>query len=308
MSNDFLGPMGWIPPQGRTAAMDAAHADAVATFFQFHVQGKTDESAEKVDLTDIWADPRVAQALGFAFPGVHQYTGSCVGAAGGNCFFTLAAIEVIRLGDPEEIIVPFWLLPYGRSRHRAGMRGRGEGSLGSTFAEAARDDGILPTNLSDLPAFKVDDGLSWYKEAELSWSDGGARQTLDRLAESRKYLVKSTADCRSADDVEQAVRNGYPVTTASVLIPSPRVEDDGEAYGRVSRQGGHQTCYLGVWRHPRKGKRFFKYVNQWGLRWGKQGACWVPEEDVEAAIRDGRETYAFSQFNGFPSQKLDWLI
>lgn len=296
---------GWISPADRTPDMEAAHGNIVGGMPRFAISGTTDESEDKVDLTEIWMHPEVVAALGYAFPGIHQYTGSCVGAGGGATMFTLAALEVLRLHDPEQIIVPFWLLPYGRSRYYAGMRGRGEGSMGSTFAKAAKTDGVIPATLDGLPKFENSDGLSWYKSAEYAWSDGGS---IDQkwLDQSRKHLVKQVSQMQSADDVEQAIRNLYPCTNASSLIPNPRMEG-GEAFGRVARAGGHQTSFLGVWRHPTKG-RHFKYVNQWGLGWGKDGACWIPESDVNAIVRDGEETYAFSQFDGFPSQKISWLI
>lgn len=306
MSDPIVPLFGWIHPAERTERQWQNHYGALGEMPRFRIAGATDEEPEKVDLTELWSHPSVMSALGFAFPGIHQYTGSCVGAGGGNAIFTLLAVEVIRLRDPAQIVVPFWLLPYGRSRYYMGDRGRGEGSLGSTFAKAAKEDGVVDAAAPTLPRFKLDDGLSWFKDAEYSWSDGDAPQTMSLLPESRKHVVRQTAPCQTADDVEQAIRNYYPVTNASSLIPSPRVEDDGEAYGRVSRGGGHQTTFLGVWRHPKKGGRWFKYQNQWGLGWGKAGACWIPEADVEAIIRNGEETYAFSQFTDFPAQTLDW--
>lgn len=142
----------------------------------------------------------------------------------------------------------------------------------------------------------------------MSWSDGDASQTMNLLPESRKRLIQSYADIKNGDDLEQAIRNYYTVTTASSLIPNPRVEADGEAYGRVARSGGHQTTFLGVWKHPTKGGRWFKYVNQWGLGWGKRGMCWLPESDILSMIRDGGETYVFSQWNGFPAQTFKWSV
>ena len=128
---------------------------------------------QKLLLTDFWKHPTVTTTVGYPYPGILQNTGSCVGAGGGNCIFTLAAIEVARNGDAEEALVPFWLLTYGRSRYDAGMRGRGEGSLGSTFAQASREDGIIPATLAGLPKFtNAEDALSWGADAEMTWSDG----------------------------------------------------------------------------------------------------------------------------------------
>ena len=294
---------GWIPPIKRTFEQHEAHGQAQSEMPTLYLGGVGLQD-EQVDLTKIWSHQSVINALGFAFPGVHQYTGSCVGAGGGNMLMTLIIIEILMKGDLEEIKVPFWLLPYGRSRFYAGMKSPGEGSLGSTFAKSAKEDGVIEATLSNLPRFENKDGLSWYENAERSWSDGDAKQTMDLLSESRKHPCQTVAQIRNTDELEAGIRNLYPATNASSLIPNMRVESDGEAYGRVARSGGHQTTFLGVWRHPVKGKRFFKYVNQWGLNWGKNGMGWIPDEDTQAIINDGEETYLFSSLQGFPAQTL----
>lgn len=302
---------GWVPHENRTREGVRLHEDAVAKMPSFGVSyvAPYADDRVKVDLTDIWSHSKVVQVLGAPFPGVHQQTGSCVGAGGGNCLFTLAALEAIIHNEIEAIEVPFWLLTYARSRSRGGMRGRGEGSFGSTFAEAAKEDGFVECDCADVPlSNRHPDGWNWGKQNELDWSDGNAEHVTRLLSASRKHLVKSVAPCKSAGDVEQAIRNNYPVTTASSLIPNFVVESDGEAYGQVSRSGGHQTCFLGVWNHPVKGKKYFKYVNQWSRRWAKNGAVWIPEDNVDRMIQDGRETYAFSQFAGFPAQTVDWYV
>lgn len=300
------GNFGWIPPEERTEQMHAGHHGAVGMMPRFFIAGKTNEDAEKVDLTELWKHQTVTQELGYAYPGTRQEKGSCVGVGGGNVIFTLSVVEVVRLGDPEQILVPFWMLPYARSRFYAGMRSPGDGSMGSTFARAAREDGVVPANRSGLPPFENNNGLCWGGAAEIAWSDGDSQRILDLLTDGRKHLIGTTADISTTDDLEQAIRNLYPCTNASSLIPNPRVEADGEAYGRVARGGGHQTAFLGVWNHPSKGGRWFKYQNQWGLNWGKAGACWIPDADAQAIINNGRETYAFSQFSGFPAQSIDW--
>lgn len=303
---DGVWNFGWIPPALRTPTQRVAHEFAWGELAKLEFTGTTNEEPAKVDLTEIWAHPDVKAALGFEFPGVHQYTGSCVGAGLGNMGFTLAAIEVVRLKEPELIHIPFWLLPYGRSRYYAGDRRPGEGSMGSTGAKAVKEDGWVDAAHSGLPPYKLDDGLSWYADAEYSWSDGDAQQTMNLLPESRLHLVKTVAPVTNTDELEQGIRNYFPATNATDLIPNTHVEADGEAYGRVSHQGGHQTTFQGVWRHPTKGKRFFLYVNQWGLDWGKRGKCWIPDEDALAIIRDGEETYLFSQFQGFPAATFTW--
>lgn len=297
--------MGWIEPLLRTPEQERCHDQAMFAMPKLSLPAKAGNEEAKVDLTELWETLEVIEALGWKFPGVYQQTGSCVGAGLGNAAFTLCCVEVLRLADPEKIIVPFWLLPYGRSRLYGGMRTPGEGSFGSTAARAAKEDGFLDARQAGLPMFTNEEGLVWSENTERSWSDGDAQQTLDLLPESRKHLVGTVSQVRNTDELEQGIRNLYPATNASSLIPNVTIGDDGEAYGKVARSGGHQTTFLGVWKHPSKG-RLFKYVNQWSTRWGKKGACWIPDSDAQAIINDGQETFLFSQYQGYPVQSLDW--
>lgn len=301
---------GWIPPEQRSVEQQQSHEYCHSEMPKFSLSGNTGDldTREKVDLTELWSHPSVAAALGSPFPGIRQVTGSCVGAGGENCRFTMAAIEVVLRGDLEHLSLSFWPFTYARSRYRGRLFGKGEGSFGSTYAEAAKLDGYIPFALSPIRPQMSPEGWAFREQEEIEWSDGGAQKVINLLTSGRKHLVGSTAPMNSADEVEQAIRSGYPCTDASSLIPNPVIAADGEAYGRVARAGGHQTSIQGVWNHPSKGGRWFKYVNQWSTRWGKLGCCWIPESDMEAIIRDGRETYAFSQFNGFPIQKLDWFV
>src|SRR5437870_12885287 len=163
---------GWRSPEVRTPREMACHAAALASMPAFRIDGAGNDD-KKVCLWDCWRHPTVvAETGGKVFPGFHQLTGSCVGNGGGNTVFSLAAVEVVRLGDPEQALIPFWPLPYGRSRALAGMHGRGEGSMGSSFAQAMRDDGIVEASLNGLPAFKDDDGIYYTAGIEMTWSDG----------------------------------------------------------------------------------------------------------------------------------------
>jgi hypothetical protein len=312
MSQNF----GWIPPEDRTPEQTLAHETIMASMPPLSFGGGAFNEDEKVDLTELWDHAQVVAALGFAFPGVYQQVGSCVGAAGGNMAFTVCCVDALRLNEPEKLIVPFWLLPYARSRFYGNMPNPGDGSFGSTFAKAAKEDGFLDARMEGLPKFENNEGLIWLPKprdprrvdpqcAEMVFSDGDAQNITALLPESRKHLIQTVTQINTTDELEAGIRRLYPATNASSLIPNPTIEADGEAYGRVARSGGHQTTFLGVWRHPTKGL-LFKYVNQWSTRWGKKGACWIPASDAQAIINNGRETYLFSQYNGYPAQLLDW--
>jgi hypothetical protein len=299
---------GWIPFLDRTADQNIAHANIVDDMPKFRVFGSAELKPSKLLLTDFWTAPQVVSALGYPYERIHQLTGSCVGAGGGNTAFTLSAIEVVRLNDPEQIIVPFWLLPYGISRKLAGMRGRGEGSLGSTFAKAVQQYGFIDARLPGLPAFTNADGLTWASKDEYAWSDGNAISST-WLEQAAKRTVKTVSPCTSADNVRDAILNYYPVTCAcDNFVGSARVQGD-ILTGSFDRSGGHQTSILGWWEHPSLGEMFL-YQNQWPASVypkdpGGGPACsvWISKKSMDWACKTG-EVYAFSQYDGYPAQTI----
>ena len=308
---------GWIPPSLRTDAQQAAHHRAVAEMPRFAVKGKSNSDATEALLYKLWSHRQVVEANGYAFPGNRQGTGSCVGVSGGNVIMTLASVEAITLGQPEQALIPFWPLPYGRSRYYLGDRSPGEGSTGSTFAKAAREDGIVEARRSGLPTWTTDDMLYWGERAELSWSDGDASQTINLLPESRRHLVRTTAQCADSNDVWEANTNGFPCICASMYA-----HDGGAAQGNppvlLARRRGswsHQMSYQGCMQHPDFG-RIFYLMNQWGVNahgrdpfGGPPGGVWVTATDVDWVCRD--EVFAFSQFDGFPApapDRIPWIF
>lgn len=239
----------------------------------------------------------------------------CVGNGGGQATWYLSAAEVVRLRDPEQVILPFYLLPYGRSRFHAGMRGRGDGSFGSAFAKAIRTEGILPATTEGLPKWTDQGGITWGSSVEYEWSDGAAIPS-KWMEMSKKHLVKTTAQLRSADDAREALRNYYPCTIASDWGGQMRPTQQGEPAVLLNRRTTtwmHQMSLQGWWDHPTLGEIFY-ILNSWGVDAHGQppddappGGFWVKKSEMESIIRQG-DSFAFSQFDGFPAQDLSWYI
>lgn len=305
---------GWLPPENRSQTQEASDAAARSMMPRFAIGGtsRLADNPKQALLYESWKHPLVVAANGRPFTGIKQVTGSCVGAGGGTAWMTLACQDAVRRGDPETPLIPFWLLPYGRSRFYLGDRSPGEGSTGSTFAKAAREDGTLPANTPGLPQPQESDGmLTWGSSVEMSWSDGDAQQTMNLLSTSRKHLVKTTAQCRDANDVREAIVNGFPCTAASMYA-----HDGGTVKGTpavlVGRRRGswsHQMSITAWMEHPTEGELFY-LMNQWGASshgrdpfGAPAGGVWITASDVTWICRD--EVYAFSQFDGFPAPAWD---
>lgn len=304
---------GWVAPHERTDAQQEAHEQHVAQMQPFQVVGAGNRAEEeKTNLTSLWSHPMVTQALGYAYPGIHQLTGSCVGAGGGNVAATMNYVETCKNGEPDKVIRPFFPYTYGCSRKRMGEDGPGEGSLGSAWAEAAKQDGVIDDlSHSELPKPQNSDGLVWGERVEMSWSAGGRAPCTEWIEQGRKHLVRTVSELKNAQQVWEAISNGYPVTEASMYGFDAKIED-GVLIGRRGPRWGHQMSFHAVWKHPKFG-RLFWCQNQWGLN--AHGRCptgmpgggvWILEKDVEWICQSDGEVYAFSQYDGYPG--LDWEI
>lgn len=310
-------PLGWITPVDRTSKQIDANDDSLARMpHTFRIAGTAPDPGPFVNLMELWKAPQVTQVFGYIYPGTHQLTGSCVGAGGGNVLFTLCAIEVIRLNDPEQIILPFWLYPYGKSRELLGDKSEGEGSLGSTFAEACKRFGVFSNSESGLPQPQNTDGLVWGESIEMKWSNGAAVAS-NWVTLGKTHLVKTTTPLKSSAEARDAIRNGYPVTFACNNYMTPGAESvkgtgaDACCVGALSSSGGHQTSLQAAWDHPTLGLLFWNQ-NQWGNatykvdpKTGRRDGCWMTAKDFDNAVRGlDCESFAFSQYDGYPAQTI----
>lgn len=302
---------GWVGPSQREPAQQRIAELIQSTIPDFELLGPQ----AAVDKMVLWEFSKKVNG-GNHFETFFQQTGSCVGNGGGQATWYLSAMEAVRLGKNIDSKLPFYLLPYGRSRFLAGFRGQGSGSYGAAFAQAISTEGILPFDVPDLPQPQRGNGITWGKSVEFTWSDGSriAQKYLDK---SRQFLVKSAAKLRSARDVWDAVTNGYPCTIASDWGGQMRPSAQGSPSVLLNRRvttWQHQMCIIGAWNHPTLGK-IFCVLNSWGpgahgspVDDSPPGSFWIGEEDVAYIVRQD-DSFAFSQFDGFPSQRPDyWLI
>lgn len=307
---------GWIPQDERTPEQQKLHNELVERMPAFGLYGDKPPVGFKILLTDLWKHPKTIEALGEAFLGWFQYTGSCVGVGGGNAQqSTLLADKLIR-NEPEKPVLVLWPYNYGRSRQLGGMRGRGEGSFGSTFAKSASEDGSPDWEGEGLPPVSKANGMFVIgRNAELQWSDGTfAPQSVREEAKGHKFI---SAPLSSADQVRDAIVNGYAVTRAGMVFTNPGTASvQGDALiGRYNGRGGHQESWLGYWNHPTHGELFYE-MNQWGANaygtcpsGAAPGGCWIRKADVESFCKARyAEVYALSNYEGYPARPevFDW--
>lgn len=304
---------GWVPPECRTREESAKVANVMASLPAFQLSGTFRGDKVKVGLYE--ARQKIAKTQ--HPPTINQSTGSCVGAGGGNALMTLRDVEIAIGGKLAEPDMFWWLYTYGESRELSGMRSRGDGSTGAGWAKAITTKGTFLASEPGLPPFEMRNG--WYylsPSIERQWSDGQMEPgKWDPMA--AKHLVKTAAQCRSAEDVATALQNGYPVTIASMFgTTGQQVLGDGDNRVCVSEWNGswaHQMYVDAWWNHPTLGE-LFRVGNNWGpdahkaaVDGSPNGGFWIRKPTMQR-ICQGQEAFALSAFNGFPARELDWDI
>lgn len=318
--------LGWVHPNDRTPEQQDAHLAALAKMPKFAMPsfGGTPPKGTKILLTNFWGHERVVAAYGRKYTGCRQVTGFCVGAGGQNVLATTSIVDVLQRKDPVKLALPLGLFNYGMSRKRAGFRGEGEGSFGSTFADSCKEDGspdlltATEQNLS-LPVPDYSKGFCWGRNTELHWSDASNIPS-NVTAAARKRLIKTVSPVGNAIGVRDAILQGYGLTRASMKFVNPGTAHvkDGALVGTYTGRGGHQESWLGYWHHETLGELVYE-MNQWGLEevygvdpgGGAPGGTWISLDSVEDMCNDSdAEVYAFSQYDGFPAQPeiYDWAL
>lgn len=231
---------------------------------------------------------------------------NCVSFGGKNVLEHLQAIEIVANGEAEKwrpIFPPYF---YGTSRVQIGGRrlGNGDGSLGVWLQDAMKKFGVLASDESGVPSYSGSLAKQW-------GYNGPPSQFLEV---GKKNLIRTTALVTTAEDAANAILNGYPIALCSILGFQMTASPDG--FHRQSGRWGHCTTIIGFEDHPTHGL-YFIILNSWADVHGRLkdfqtgaeiplGCIRVRAADVGRMLSE-RDSYAFSQFDGYPDQtaKLD---
>lgn len=306
-------PTGYIAPKDRTALQWDAHEKAEARMVRHHALPIPKLArGQAVRLFDAWRHPKVVAEVGLTFDRFRQFTGSCVGVGAGNALFSLICAQRLLADNPTKAFIPFWPFSYGRSRFLIGDTTPGDGSFGSAMAETLVKEGVLSADDPDVDKFTHKDGLTIPEKREYFWSDGDEAHVTSQLPDARPHPVGAATPCKTADDIQAAILNGYPVTFAcnNNIADASIVGSGADAciVGRWNRFGPHQQSVHAFWEHPNLGPLFWAQnswvgnVYQSDPAGGPTCGCWVKRADVTAALKLDAEVYALSHLTWFPAQ------
>lgn len=242
------------------------------------------------------------RVCGGHLPHLIQEIGDCVSFGAANAVRYLLLVQIDRDPLSGGFHNPFPPYIYGISRVQigGGRVGNSDGSTGAWAAKGVQEYGIVADDDPGVPAYSGNVARQWGRQ-------GPPR---DLIALGKQRLVRTVANVKTADEVRDAVCNGYPVTIASNFGSKRMIPQDGRI---VAKQDGtrwmHQMCviaYDGSGQQP-----YFYVINSWDtsmhpapLNGEPQGGFWVERSTMQYIASQG-DSWAFSQFDGFPARDID---
>lgn len=251
------------------------------------------------------------------FPTLRQQVGSCVGHGATNALWYLMAVQIALGNLPHEAILPYEPAVYGFMREAGGFRISGDGGVGAWAVDGAKRFGVVRSSIQGLPPWTVTEGkcgttISFAGSVDRAW---GRRPGVPQeyRPEAARHLLRAYAQVTSYDDVRDAIANGYPVTVASgVGFDGGMRAEGGKLWGVRGGSWSHQMCFIGV--DDAAGRKGCYCLNSWGadahgcpVDDAPPGGFWVDDEVVSAMVGQD-DSFAWSSFDGFPEQELDFSI
>lgn len=288
---------GWLGYDLAKAEFDLLCSRNLYNFIEFDLVGDIRDS-RKFMLYDV-----CRKVLGQDTENYPQQIGDCVSFGAKNATEYLECCEILMKGDLEKFENVFPPYIYGISRCQIGNDGgSGDGSLGAWAAAGVMKYGMISSKTPNCPAYSGSVAKKW----------GNSGPPEEFITVGKTHLVKSAAEVNAVDKILVALQNGYPVTVASNQGFAMEAGSDG--FHRASGSWAHQMCIIGIdldYKTP-----YVIILNNWGDCHGQlkdfdtgdllpKGVIRARIDQIERSMIRGGEVFAYSNFDGFPEQRLD---
>jgi len=227
-----------------------------------------------------------------------QTTGDCVSHGTRNACDVSRAVEIDVHRDREA-----WL---ARGATEAIYGARGHGGQGMSCARAAtfvsESGGILVRkNYKGVANFSKYDGNMGAR-----WGSRGLPDNVIDVAND--HQIKTVSLVRTVEEARDALANGYGLAVCSSYGFSNKRDKNG--FAKVSGSWAHCMAWIAC--DDTGSEPAFLVQNSWGKwndgghpEWGKiPDGSFLIHADAAAGMLKQNGSYAFSQFDGFPVQKL----
>jgi hypothetical protein len=227
-----------------------------------------------------------------------QVTGDCVSHATRNALDVTRAVE-IDTGKQKEN----WI---ARGATEAIYGARGHGGQGMSCARAAefvsKYGGVLVRknykDIVDLSKYQGMLGAGW-----------GGRGLPDKVIDlANDHQVKTVSLVKTVEEARDALANGYGLSVCSMYGFSNKRDKKG--FAKPQGSWAHAMAWIAC--DDTGSEPSFLVQNSWG-KWNDGGhpewgtipdGSFLITADVAQGMLDGEAAYAFSDFDGFPPQKL----
>ena len=227
-----------------------------------------------------------------------QSTGDCVSHGTRNACDITRAVEIDVHNEREA-----WIT---RGATEAIYGARGHGGQGMSCSRAAefvsKNGGIILrknyTSIADFSKYNGNFGAKW-----------GSRGLPDKVIDlANNHQIQTVSLIKTIEEARDALANGYGLAVCSSYGFSNK--RDSKGFARVSGSWAHCMAWIAC--DDTGGEPAFLVQNSWG-KWNDGGHPeWGPIPDgsflIHADVAEGmlkqNGSYAFSNFDGFPVQKL----
>lgn len=242
-----------------------------------------------------------------------QQLGDCVGFMGGRITDIVTCVEIALKGERERWVAPASSeAAYALSRVEigGGQLGNSDGSTGGWMAKALKQYGALLRLVYEVGGETFD--LREYSgKLAKSWGRTGLPDVLEPTAKEHPFRTVSLVD--TYEEARDAIANGYPVGPCSMQGFEGATRDK-DGFIKPSGSWAHAMVFGGVW-DDEKRPGLLLDNKSWTDGWVKgplpddipEGTAWVDAEVCDGMLRQ-KDSFAYSQYEGYPAQDLDHLL
>lgn len=246
---------------------------------------------------------------GHHLPTFRQAVGDCVSQGAANAIDYLSCVQIIQ-GTAQKYRPAYQPYIYGISRHQVGQDqlgpdrdGQHGGSNGIWAANGMKQYGVLWSDYDGVPPYSG--------QVAVRWGNSGPPDPFVKYAS--QFKLGNAARVTNYTQVRDALANWYPVTVASHRGFAMKLRQDrGRSWGVPQGQWQHQMVFIGVDDDPARPGVYC--LNSWGedafgppADDAPPGGFWIDAEVVDEMAGVG-DSWALSQFEGYPEQKLDFML
>ena len=235
-----------------------------------------------------------------------QTIGDCVSHGFGRVVDLVKCLQIVA-GRRQKWIAQTASEPiYGGSRVEVGGgRIRGDGSVGAWAAKWISQYGVL----SRIKYGEID-LTSYSGERAREYGRKGCPDVLEPIA--RERVVRTVSLVTSYEQARDAIANGHPIAVCSNQGFASKRDADG--FARAQGAWGHCMAFIAA-DDEFKRPGLLCCNRSWGQNWidgpkrlrQPDGTFWVDADVADRMLRQG-DSFAASEFDGYPDQELDYML